>query len=118
MPPLVVVVEDDPSSRTSIGRVLRAGGFDTAIFASAEEFLSAEPRPMPLCMLLDIQLGGLSGLDLQRRLKAEGLRIPFIAITAFDDERVRAEAQALGCLAYLRKPCEGHTIVSLIRSIH
>jgi len=114
--PLVAVVEDDPSSRTSLGRVLRAGGFETAIYASAEEFLSSPPAA-PICLLLDIQLGGLSGLDLQRRLKARGSSVPFIAITAFDDEHTREEAEALGCVAYLRKPCEGHTIVELIRSL-
>src|SRR5262245_64480713 len=115
--PLVVVVEDDPSSRTSLGRVLRAGGFDTAMYTSAEEFLSSPPDPVPICLLLDIQLGGLSGLDLQRRLQAEGSRIPFIAITAFDDDQTREEAEALGCVAFLNKPCEGHRIVQLIRSI-
>lgn len=116
-PPLVVVVEDDSSSRTSLGRVLRAGGFEAAVYGSAEEFLSAPTRATPICLLLDIQLGGLSGLELQRRLRAEGSRVPFIAITAFDDEHARAEAQALGCLAYLRKPCEGRTILELIRSL-
>jgi FixJ family two-component response regulator len=115
--PLVVVVEDDPSSRTSLGRVLRAGGFDTALYTSAEEFLSSPPDPDPICLLLDIQLGGLSGLELQRRLMARGSRVPFIAITAFDDEHAREEAKELGCVAYLRKPCEGHTIVELIRSL-
>ena len=116
-PQLVVVVEDDPSSRTSLGRVLRAGGFDTAIYTSAEEFLSSPPAMAPVCLLLDIRLGGLSGLDLQRRLKAEGSRVPFIAITAFDDEETRHEAEALGCVAFLHKPCEGHRIVQLIRSL-
>jgi FixJ family two-component response regulator len=115
--PLVVVVEDDPGSRTSLGRVLRAGGFETAVYTSAEEFLSSRPRMPPICLLLDIQLGGLSGLDLQRRLKAEGSRVPFIAITAFDDDQTRAEAEALGCVAFLHKPCEGHRIVQLIRSL-
>jgi FixJ family two-component response regulator len=116
-PPLVAVVEDDRSSRTSLGRVLRAGGFDVALYTSAEEYLSSPPELSPICLLLDIQLGGLSGLDLQRRLRAGGSRVPFIAITAFDDEPTRVEAEALGCVAYLRKPCEGHTIVELIRSL-
>lgn len=115
--PLVVVVEDDPSSRTALGRVLRAGGYRTAMYMSAEEYLSQPPDAPPVCMLLDIQLGGLSGLDLRRRLGERDARIPFIAITAFDDEQVRQEAEALGCVAYLRKPCEGHTIVALIRAL-
>ena len=118
MPPsLVVVVEDGPSSRTSLGRVLRAGGFDAVMYASAEEYLDARPETTPICMLLDIQLGGLSGLELRRRLDERDARIPFIAITAFDDEDARQESVPLGCVAYLRKPCEGHTIVALIRSL-
>jgi FixJ family two-component response regulator len=115
--PLVVIVEDDPSSRTSLGRVLRAGGFEAVMYSSAEEYLNAPPDPTPICMLLDIQLGGLSGLELRRRLEARGSSIPFIAITAFDDEHTRREAEALGCVAYLRKPCEGHAVVALIRSL-
>lgn len=117
-PPLVVVVEDDPSSRTSLGRVLRAGGFEAVMYTSAEEYLNAPPDPAPICMLLDIQLGGLSGLDLRRRLDVERARVPFIAITAFENEDARHQAEALGCMAYLRKPCDGHTIVALIRSLH
>jgi FixJ family two-component response regulator len=117
MLPLVAVVEDDASSRTSLARVLRAGGFDIAMYESAEDFLSARPDRAPICLLLDIQLGGLSGLDLQRRLRAEGSRIPFIAITAFDNEQTRLEAAVLGCVAYLCKPCEGHTIVALVESL-
>ena len=117
-PLLVVVVEDDSSSRTSLGRVLRAGGFEAALYASAEEYLTYPPPTPPVCMLLDIQRGGLSGLELRRRLDAHAARVPFIAITAFDDEQTRQEAEALGCVAYLRKPCEAHLIVSLIRGLH
>lgn len=116
-PPLVVVVEDDASSRTSLGRVLRAGGFQVLTYASAEDYLRTPPDATPVCMLLDIQLGGLSGLELRRRLDAGGSRVPFIAITAFDDDQTRSEAEGLGCVAYLRKPCEGTTIVALIRSL-
>ena len=115
--PLVVVVEDDLGSRTSLGRVLRLGGFEIALYASAEEFLKSRPAPIPFCLILDIRLGGQSGLDLQRLLKAEGSRVPFIVTTAFDDDRVRDEAEALGCLAYLRKPCEGQAILALLRSL-
>ena len=115
--PLVVVVEDDPGSRTSLGRVLRIGGFEIAMYASAEDFLNSRPTAIPICLILDIQLGGQSGLDLQRCLKTEGSRVPFIVITAIDDFRVRVEAEALGCLAYLRKPCEGQTILALLGSL-
>jgi FixJ family two-component response regulator len=68
-------------------------------------------------MLLDVHLGGMSGLDLQRRLRNEGSTIPVIIITAFDDARSRQQAERLGCVAYLNKPCEAETILALLRRI-
>jgi FixJ family two-component response regulator len=100
--PLVVVIEDDPGSQKTLARVLRAGGYDAATYASAEEFLSSPPQSSPIGLLLDIHLGGMSGLDLQRRLREEGSPIPVIIITAFDDARSREQAERCGCVAYLR----------------
>ena len=80
----------------------------------AEEFLSSPPRSAPIGLLLDVHLGGMSGLDLQRRLRNEGSTIPVIIITAFDDARSREQAERLGCVAYLRKPCEAETILALL----
>jgi FixJ family two-component response regulator len=114
--PLVAVVEDDPASQKTIARVLRAGGYEAAIYTSAEEFLSAPPES-PIGLLLDIHLGGMSGLDLQRRLKNAGSTVPVIIITAFDDARSREQAERLGCVAYLRKPCEAETILTLLRGL-
>jgi FixJ family two-component response regulator len=114
---LVVVVEDDPASRRSLGRVLRAGGFDTVMFPSVEEFLSATLESTPIAMLLDLQFAGLSGVDLQRHLKAAGSQLAIIVLTANVDARVREEVERLGCLAYLSKPCNGHTILALLRSL-
>jgi FixJ family two-component response regulator len=114
--PLVVVVEDDLTSRTALRRVLRAGGYDVAMYRSAEEFLASPVQPA-IGLLLDIHLGGLSGLDLQRRLSAEGRAIPVIIITASDSLRTEEEARRLGCHGYLRKPCEGDTILALLGSL-
>jgi FixJ family two-component response regulator len=119
--PLVVVIEDDLASQKTLARVLRAGGFDAATYASAEEFLSSPPQSDPIGLLLDVHLGGMSGLDLQRRLRNEGSTVPVIIITAFDDARSREQAERLGCVAYLRKPCEAETILALLgklRSAH
>ena len=104
--PLVVVIEDDLASQKTLARVLRTGGYDAAIYTSADEFLSAPPPVTPIGLLLDVQLEGMSGLDLQRHLKSEGSTLPVIIITAFDDDRSREQAERLGCVAYLRKPCE------------
>jgi FixJ family two-component response regulator len=115
--PLVVVIEDDRGSQKTLARVLRTGGFDAAIYASAEEFLASPPQSSPIALLLDIHLGGMSGLDLQRSLRAQGSTLPVIVITAFDDARSREQAERFGCVAYLRKPCEAETILTLLRGL-
>lgn len=112
--PLVVVIEDDLASQKTLARVLRTGGFDAATYASAEDYLSSPPETDPLGLLLDVHLGGMSGLDLQRKLKSEGSTLPVIIITAFDDPRGREQAERLGCVAYLRKPCEAETILDVL----
>ena len=112
--PLVVVIEDDLASQKTLARVLRAGGFDAATYASAEDYLSSPPKSEPIGLLLDVHLGGMSGLDLQRRLKSEGSTLPVIIITAFDDARSREQAERLGCVAYLRKPCDAETILAVL----
>jgi FixJ family two-component response regulator len=115
--PLVAVVEDDPASQKTLARVLRAGGYEAALYASAEEFISSPPQSSPIGLLLDVHLSGMSGLDLQRRLRSEGSTIPVIIITAFDDARSREQAESAGCVAYLRKPCEAETILMLLRRL-
>jgi FixJ family two-component response regulator len=115
--PLVAVVEDDTASQKTLARVLRTGGYQAALYASAEEFLSSPPASSAIGLLLDVHLSGMSGLDLQRRLRDEGSTIPVIIITAFDDLRSREQAERLGCVAYLRKPCEAETILELLRRL-
>jgi len=112
--PLVVVIEDDLASQKTLARVLRTGGYEAATYGSAEEFLCSPPATPPISLLLDLHLGGMSGLDLQRRLRSEGSTVPVIIITAFDDARSREQAESLGCVAYLRKPCEAETILALL----
>ena len=115
--PLVVVVEDDAASRRTLDRLLRAGGFTSAMYASAEEYLAAPPTVAPLGMLLDIRLPALSGLDLQRHLRTSGNTVPIIVMTALDDPHSREEAQKYGCLAFLNKPCDAERILSLLTGL-
>ena len=115
-PPLVVVIEDDAAERKALGRVLRAGGFASAAYASANEFRASPPSRAPFCLVLDVRLGGMSGLDLQRALKDEGSTLPVVVVTAHDDPDIRSEAQRLGCRAYLNKPFEGRALLELLRS--
>ena len=114
--PLVVLIEDDANERKALGRVLKAGGFLSALYASAEEYLASPPAELPVCLLLDVQLEGMSGLDLQERLIAQGTTIPVIVITASDDPRARARAEDAGCIAFLRKPFEGRLLLNVVRN--
>ena len=114
---LVAVVEDDAPSRAATGRVLRAGGFEPALFDSAEAFLKAAPTRCPLCLIVDVHLTGMSGIDLQKRLRETGVAPPIIITTGDREESVRTCAQQNGCVAFLQKPFDSATLLGLIASI-
>jgi FixJ family two-component response regulator len=114
--PLVVVVEDDSATLKALCRVLRAGGFEPAPYGSAEEFLASSPVRIPACLLVDIHLEGMSGLELHRELQARGSTVPVVVMTAFDDDRIRYEAQRIGCAGYLDKVADIGGLLELIRS--
>lgn len=101
----VALVDDDESVCRSLGRVLRASGIEAIAFHSAEDFLADADRSRFDCLLLDIQLGGLSGIELSQRLAAEGSTSPVIFITAFSVPDVHEQALRTPGVAYLRK-CE------------
>ncbi|MGO6738326.1 response regulator transcription factor [Rhizobium ruizarguesonis] len=110
----VAVVDDDASLRRSLGRLLNAYGFPVKEYASAEAFLARDPKTAIDCLVLDIDLGGMSGIDLQRRLKAEGTTLPVIFITALETVSVKAEAEKVGCVAYLQKQFSGAALIAAI----
>jgi FixJ family two-component response regulator len=112
---LVAIVEDDAPMRRSIERLLRASGLATAAFASAEEFLHSGLAGQALGLVLDIHLPGMSGIELRRRLLADGAKVPVVFITAFDDEATRDEALAAGCVACLHKPFEAHQLIEALQ---
>ena len=111
----VAVVDDDESLCRSLGRLLRIAGFQPVSYSSAEAFLEDTKRPRFDCLVLDIQLEGISGLELSRRLKAVRDSTPVIFMTAFDEPEMRSQAQAAGCAAYLRKNDPGEEVVKAIR---
>ena len=111
----IVVVEDDAGMRKAIERLLRAAGFHVVLFPSAEALLETDAANSAGCLVLDIQLPGLSGFELRRRLLASGHNAPVIFITAHDEASARDEAQRLDCIAYFRKPFEGSALLEAIR---
>ena len=110
----IAVIDDDESLCRSMSRLLRAANFDPVAYSSAEAFLSDTKRPNFDCLVLDIQLQGMSGLDLRRRLSAVKSPTPIVFITAHDDPGMRAEAEASGCAGYFRKTDSGADVLAAI----
>src|SRR5450631_1976389 len=100
---LVAIVDDDPAMRRAMARLLSALGYCTELFASGEAFLNAAPSSEAACLVVDIQLGDISGLEMGRQLAADGRKVPIIFVTACNDETIHREATELGCVAYLKK---------------
>lgn len=113
--PSIVVVEDDAGMSKALVRLLRAAGFQPKSFASAEELLQTDAADEADCLVLDIQLPGVSGFELRRRLATLGQNVPVIFITAQDEASTRAEAEQLDCIAYFRKPFRGSALLEAIR---
>jgi FixJ family two-component response regulator len=100
----VAVVDDDPAMRKAMTFLLSALGYYTEVFASGEAVLDAAPESKAACLVVDIQLGDISGLEMARQLVANGCKIPIIFMTACDDQTIHSQAVEFGCVAYLRKP--------------
>ncbi len=111
----VAVVDDDESVCRSFARLLRAAGMQPITYLSAEAFLADTKHPQFDCLLLDVQLTGVSGLELQKQLATAGAPAPVIFITAHDDPRVREQAYAAGCAGYFRKTDSGTDVLEAIR---
>jgi len=113
---LVVVVDDDKTMLRSLERVLNASGFDTEVFCSAEAFLARTCAREAACIVLDIHLGGMSGIELRRRLTASSSAVPVVFMTAFDDESTYEEAIQVGCVACLHKPFPARLLIGAIET--
>ena len=110
----VAVVDDDPSMLKAAADLLDARGFSASLFTSAEEFLDSGEAEHVECLLLDIHLGGLSGIELRQQLSMSRPGLPVIFMTALDDEGVRQQALRVGCVACLRKPFAARDLMDAI----
>jgi FixJ family two-component response regulator len=113
-PTIVIVVDDNSDFLKSVARLLTVHGFAVRTFISAEALLDNSDVQTATCLLLDIHLGGISGIELQRRLAALGSKCPVIFMTANDDEATRKAATDAGCIAYLKKPFAPQVLLDAI----
>jgi len=111
---MIYVVDDDESVRKAFKRLLRSVNFEVETFSSAEEFLQSQKADKNACIIIDIRMPGLTGFDLQRKLKAQGMQIPVIVISASDDAQVREQARELGAVAFFRKPIDDQALLDAI----
>jgi FixJ family two-component response regulator len=113
---MISIVDDDEAVREATKDLVRSLGYGAAAFASVEEFLSSEQLSSTDCVITDVQMPGLSGIDLQKRLLADGRHIPIIFITAFPDERTRKRALGAGAIGFLSKPCREELLIGCLKT--
>jgi FixJ family two-component response regulator len=111
---MISIVEDDASVREATKGLVRSLGYDTATFASAEEYLRSERVRDTSCLITDVQMTGMSGVDLQDRLIADGHRTPIIFMTAYPEERLRARALEAGAFGFLSKPFDDESLIECL----
>jgi len=112
---MVAVIDDDEAFRTALQRLLKAAGFPVRSFASAEDFLKSGQQHETGCLITDIRMPGMSGLDLQAKLSAEHCPIPTIFITAHGDEKMRLQAMRGGAVKFLGKPFDSTMLLESVR---
>ena len=111
---MISIVDDDESVREATDALVRSLGYAAATFASAEEFLDFDRVHATSCLIADVQMPGLSGIDLQHRLLAQGVQVPIIFVTAFPDERTRKRALDAGAIDFLSKPWSDEQLISCL----
>ena len=112
----VLIIDDDPEFRDSVGRLLRTVGLDTQQFSSVSDFLKADPPDGPICLVLDVRLPGRSGLELQRELAAANRQLPIIFITAHGDIPMTVRAMKGGAIEFLTKPFRDQDLLDAIEA--
>jgi FixJ family two-component response regulator len=112
---LIGIVDDDWGVRESISSLVRSAGFRAALFSSAEDFLHSEELKDAACLILDVRMPGLTGLDLQTRLAEKAWRLPIIFATGYADHNAQEKALMNGAVAFLCKPFADETLFAAIR---
>jgi FixJ family two-component response regulator len=113
---LISIVDDDESIREALQSLLRSVGFKVKTFASAEQFLQSDQIETTACLILEVRMPGMSGLELQRRLMATQRRIPIVVVTAHGDEEVRSRALQEGAVEFLLKPFSEEALLNAIQA--
>ena len=113
---LISVIDDDASVRAATNNLLGSHGYLVHTFASAEDFLQSTDPNNASCVVADVQMPGMSGLDLLTHVRTRGIGVPFIFITAFPDESVRARALKVGAFCFLAKPFAGPVLIDCIET--
>lgn len=114
--PLVAIIDDDESVRATTDSLVRSFGYIVHTFASAEEFLRSDRLNDFVCIVADVQMPGMSGVQLQDYLRAREYGVPFMFFTAFPDEKTRAQALAAGAICYLAKPFDGNILIQCLQA--
>ena len=116
MPPVISIIDDDASVRAATNNLLSSRGYIVHTFASAGDFLQSDRLQDSSCVVADVQMPAMSGLDLLTHMRIQGNKTPFIFITAFPDESVRARALKAGAIGFLAKPFAGPRLIDCIET--
>jgi FixJ family two-component response regulator len=114
---LIAITDDNESMQDSLRDLIESGGFEAQCFGSAKAFLESDLRSRAGCLIVDVLMPKMSGLELQARLKQQGHNIPIIFITAYDDAEVQAQAMKEGAVEFLSKPFDHQLLLKMLRNI-
>ena len=114
--PVVFIVDDDESVRRALVRLMRSVGFDVRVFSSAQDFLDQGCQNIPGCLILDVRMPYMDGLELQEKIRACGSKIPVIFITAHDDTSAKVQAMKAGAVAFIQKPFDDQVLLDAVNS--
>jgi two-component system, LuxR family, response regulator FixJ len=112
---LIAIIDDSESMQDSLRDLVESGGFEAQCFGSAKAFLESDLRRTAACLIVDIRMPKMSGLELQARLKEQGCNVPIIFITAYDDAEIRAQAMKEGAVEFLAKPFDHQLLLEMLR---